>query len=252
MYNNGYSFYITSSCRILLKKRKSAFRFIYLCNYILKMKKRKTIFLLFGFIIMIPLSLYSQYDRIRNEFGINAGGFTNFQASRDYSKNQINVLYIAPYILTHSHEFSLAFAYPLSTDALAYPENKIDPLPGFIAGYKFYLFDMTGNENVFLHYSFQYLHFSGNLDNNTIQPPEVLKEKDMYINNLIGLGYTLYFDAHQRFGMYYIIDYIISQYGYQKGSPEITGQTWTTDYSWNRLSTHIGFSFKLTDLKKSE
>jgi len=77
-------------------------------------------------------------------------------------------------------------------------------------------------------------------------------EKDMYINNVIGLGYNLYFDTEGRFGLYYTLDYVISQTGYKLSSAGYNNNSWSTNYIWNNLSTHIGLVFKLTSLKKKE
>ena len=74
----------------------------------------------------------------------------------------------------------------------------------------------------------------------------------MYINNVIGLGYNLYFDTEGRFGLYYTLDYLISQTGYKLAGPGSNTNSWTTQYVWNNLSTHIGLIFKLTSLKKKE
>jgi hypothetical protein len=74
----------------------------------------------------------------------------------------------------------------------------------------------------------------------------------MYINNVIGLGYNLFFDMDERFGLYYILDYVISQAGYRVGTPDANDDSWTTQYIWNNLSTHFGLSFKVTSIKKKK
>jgi hypothetical protein len=68
---------------------------------------------------------------------------------------------------------------------------------------------------------------------------------------VIGLGYNLFFDINRRFGLYYTLDYVISQTGYKLDAPSYTDNTWTTRYIWNNLSTHVGLSFKITSLKKT-
>ena len=198
--------------------------------------------------------LFSQSDPIKQDFGIAAGGFTNFPANKNYLKENISAFYAAPYFQVGRHEFSLGILYPLSTTALNFNENNINPCAGAIASYKFYVFNPYYRENLFIHYSFQYLRFKGVYDvsSTTGYQPGQWTETDMYINNLIGLGYNLYFDTEGRFGFYYILDYVISQQGYKLSGPGSNSSKWVTQYIWNNLSSHFGFTFKLTSLKKKE
>jgi hypothetical protein len=195
--------------------------------------------------------LFSQSEADMQEFGITTGGFTNFPANQNYLKENMSAFYVAPYLRTGRHEFSVGIVYPLKTIALYFYNNNIDPRPGAIAGYKFYVFNVYGRENMFVHYSFEYLRFKGNYDVYWDGGSQYWTETDMYINNVIGLGYNLFFDMDERFGFYYILDYIISQNGYKRGG-EVNDNAWTTSYIWNNLSTHFGFSFKLTSLKKKD
>jgi hypothetical protein len=218
------------------------------------MKKFIPVLLLVPFLVILSPGLFAQTNNDKLEFGIATGGFTNFPANQDYLKKGMSVIYLSPYILTGKHEFSLGFAYSLPVDALAYNDGKIDPRPGFVAGYKFYVFDVYGRENMFIHYSFEYLGFKGHWETNAGASsfPDVWNEKDIYINNVIGLGYNLYFDQNERFGLYYILDYLISQAGYKTSGHEDFEKTWVVNYIWNNLSTHIGLTFKITSLKKKE
>jgi hypothetical protein len=201
------------------------------------------------------------------EFGISTGEFTNFPANQNYLKQDMTVFYVAPYIRTGKHEFSAGIVYPLSTNGLYATDHTVKPRLGAIAGYKFYLFDVYGRENLFIHYLFQYLRYGGAFDTHTTQlgysgafgtytiPGNQLyhwTETDMYINNVIGLGYNLFLDSDERFGFYYTLDYIISQAGYKFGGNGYNDNSWATRYIWNNLSTHLGFSFKLTSLKKKD
>jgi hypothetical protein len=77
-------------------------------------------------------------------------------------------------------------------------------------------------------------------------------EKDMYINNIIGLGYSLYFDNQERFGFYYILDYVISQAGYQVSANGTRKTPWMTQYIWNNLSNQVGFTFRLKSFGKKK
>jgi hypothetical protein len=69
---------------------------------------------------------------------------------------------------------------------------------------------------------------------------------------VIGLGYNLFFDTGGRFGLYYTLDYVISQTGYKLGTPGIKNTSWNVQYLWDHLSTNFGFIFKLTSLKKKD
>jgi hypothetical protein len=213
-----------------------------------------TILLTALFICATSYKLFSQPANDMKEFGITTGGFTNFPANQNYLKENMSAFYLAPYLRAGQHEFSVGIVYPLRTNGLYFTDNKINPRLGAIAGYKFYIFNVEGRENLFIHYSFMYLRFNGNYDafdslsNQTYQKTE----SDTYINNVIGLGYNLFFDTDARFGLFYTLDYIISQAGYKLGTPDYTGNSWTTRYIWNNLSTHFGLSFKLTSLKKKD
>jgi hypothetical protein len=204
--------------------------------------------------IMVSPELFSQPNLNMQEFGISTGEFTNFPCNQNYLKQDITVFYAAPYVRVGKHEFSAGLDYPMTTHNLFYSDYNIFPRPGFIAGYKFYIFNVYGLENLFVHYSFQYLRFKGKY---TIYPsgdnqPYQSDETDTYINNVIGLGYNVFLDAHGRFGFYYTLDYMISQTSYKLFTPGFNSDPypWATKYVWNHLSTNIGFIFKLTSLKK--
>lgn len=220
------------------------------------MKRSISVFIFAISVFIIPTYLFSQTNpnAYMQEFGITAGAFTNFPANRDFLPKNINVFYIAPYIRTGKHEFTAGVVYPLNTNSLFNNSNSIYSCPGAIAGYKYYIFNMYNNENIYLHYSFQYLRFKENYD---VYPfsstyPNPWTEKDNYINNVFGIGYMLFFDKDQRFSFYYNLDYVISQTGYKVEFPGAINDTWKTKYIWNNLSTHVGFSFKLTSLKKKD
>lgn len=216
------------------------------------MKKLFSIFLTLVFLFADSAELFSQSSADMQEFGVTAGAFTNFPANQDYLKKDMSVFYVAPYIRTGQHEFSAGIVYPLTTHALYFSDNNINSRLGAIAGYKFYIFNVFGRENLFVHYSFQYLRFKGYYDVYSNGEPDRWTETNTYINNVIGLGYNLFFDSNGRFGFYYILDYVISQNSYTLGHSGSTTDSWTTRYVWNNLSTHVGFCFKLTSLKKKE
>jgi hypothetical protein len=204
------------------------------------------------FMLLISHKLPGQTNANLQEFGITAGGFTNFPANQNYLKEDVGAFYISPYIRTGQHEFSAGIAYPLTAHALFYNDNNINPCVGAIAGYKFYVFDINGRENLFIHYAFQVLRFKGNYDIYPVWSYGVfhMTERDTYINNVIGLGYNLFFDIWRRFGLYYTLDYVISQTGYKLNTPDFNKNSWSTQYIWNNLSTHFGLIFKITSLNK--
>jgi hypothetical protein len=218
---------------------------------------RKVVVLLFisQLIVLLPGKLFPQSDKGMKEFGITTGGLSNFPANKNYMTDYYSMVYIAPYVRAGQHEFSAGITLPLSTKALYFTDDKIDPRPGFTAGYKFFLFDIGGQENLFIHYMFQYLRFKGSYDKSYpgINQTYHWTETDMYINNVIGLGYNLFFDSHRRFGLYYTLDYVITQQGFKLIDPNSnSGSGWLTNYIWNNLSTHFGLIFKITSLNKKE
>jgi len=216
------------------------------------MKRFIAIFLSAQFIFFFSGHLFSQSSSGLQEFGIDAGALTNFPATQDYQKKDMSMLYVAPYVRTGRHEFSAGFISPLMTKGLFFNDNNMNPRLGAMAGYKFYIFNAEGRENLFVHYMFQYLRYKGGYDlysGSGAQPAHGI-ETDMYINNVIGLGYNLFFDANERFGFYYTLDYVISQTGYRLEAPANTDKYWATQYVWNKLSTNVGFSFRITSLKK--
>jgi hypothetical protein len=216
------------------------------------MKRLIAVLLITQLMILGSPELFSQSNPIKQEFGISTGTFTDFPANQNYLKEDITVFYAAPYVQVGKHEFSAGLVYPLSTQGLSFSDHTVKPQPGATAGYKFYIFNVYGVENLFIHYSFQYLRFKGHYDiydksNNQTFPWD---ETDMYINNIIGIGYNVYFDAHGRFGFYYTLDYVISQTSNKVGTSGVKIGSWATQFSWNNLSTNLGFIFKLTSLKK--
>ncbi|MEI8005999.1 MAG: hypothetical protein WCI48_07315 [Bacteroidota bacterium] len=209
--------------------------------------------LIMSVVILLAFSanLQAQQDPIKQDFGISAGGFSNFPANQHYMTDLKSVVYVSPYIQVGRHEFSLGFAYPVAINAMFFSDDNINPSPGFIAGYKFYVFNPYFRENMFIHYSFEYLRYKSTY--NKVLTGDVSKpytETDMYINNVIGLGYNVYFDSDGRFGLYYILDYLVSQNSYKINGEIPNAGNWMTNYVWNNLSTHIGLTFKLTSLRK--
>ena len=218
------------------------------------MKRLISIFLIIQIVSSLSDKLFSQSNADMQEFGITTGALTNFPANKDYLTKNMSIFYAAPYIRTGKHEFSAGFLYPLKVDGLYFNDNKINPRLGAMAGYKFYVFNVYGRENLFVHYTFQYLKFKGDYDvyHSGNNQPDHFTETDMYINNVIGLGYNIFLDMNGRFGFYYTLDYVISQTGYRLGTTGYSNNAWTTQYIWNNLSTNVGFIFKLTSLKKKE
>jgi hypothetical protein len=216
------------------------------------MKRFISIFLVGQFLFLGIQKLHSQSNAVPAELGIDAGALTNFPANQHYLSENITVFYLTPYIRTGQHEFSAGFAYPTKAYALFSSENKLNPCMGATAGYKFYIFNAAGRENLYVHYSFEYLRFRGSYETSFygMMLPVHWDETDMYINNVIGLGYNLFFDANARFGLFYSLDYVISQTSYKTGAPNTDNKTWTSQFAWNNLSTNIGLLFKLTSLNK--
>jgi hypothetical protein len=195
-------------------------------------------------VVVVAMSgnVFSQSEKLYKELGIDVGGFTNFPANQDYLTKNMSAIYVAPYLRIGRHEVMAGINYPVPADGLYFTDVKLNGRPGVMAGYKLYLFNPFGRENMFVHYSFQYLNFKGG-ENETY-------EKDRYFNNAIGLGYNLFFDSEARFGLFYILDYVISQTGFNRFSNSgSSGFNWTNNWAWNHLSTHIGLSFKLAELK---
>jgi len=216
------------------------------------MKRSGIILLIAGLLLAISHQLFSQAEPVPQEFGISAGGFANFPANKNYLTDYIGVFYAAPYIRIGKHEFFAGVLYPLTTKGLYFSSDNISPRPGVIAGYKFYFFNIYGRENMFIHYSFEYLRFKEDYDKNFSGNNQTYQwaETDTYINNVIGLGYNVFFDMDRRFGFYYTLDYVISQTGYWLVTPGYNNKSWITQYVWNNLSNNFGFLFKLTPLKK--
>lgn len=217
------------------------------------MKKLITFFFVVLVTFVITHKLFSQSASDMRELGISAGTFTNFPANQNYLKDDITVFYLAPYIRTGNHEFSAGPVYPLKIYGLFFNTDNINPQVGAVARYKYYIFNVYGRENLFVHYSFQYLRFKGPGKYFSGSPQtDPWTETDTYINNTIGLGYNLFLDMNGRFGFYYTLDYVISQTGYKLASQGINNNSWTANYVWNNLSTHMGLLFKITSLKKGK
>ena len=216
------------------------------------MKNFITILLTSVLITVFQTEVFSQTEPIPQEFGIAAGGLTNFPANKNYLTDYIGMFYAAPYIRTGQHEFFAGLLYPLTTKGLYFSSDNISPRPGFIAGYKIFVFNIYGRENMFIHYSFEYIRFKGDYDQTFSINNQTYHwtETDMYINNVIGLGYNLFFDMDRRFGLYYTLDYLVSQTGGRLVTQGYNNKVWFTQYVWNNLSNNFGFFFKLTPLNK--
>ena len=209
--------------------------------------------LLILFILILSEKGFSQTNSDMREFGISFGSFTNFPANQNYLKNDISVIYLTPYIRLGKSEISAGVLYPVATKGLFFNNTNINSRMGATAGYKFYLFNVYGRENLFVHYSFQYIRFMGNFNGYFNGSTEMyhMTETDTYINNVIGLGYNLFFDTQGRFGFFYTLDYMISNTNYNvTNSTVLMDPVKLNQNVWNSLSTNFGFLFKITSLKK--
>ncbi|MFZ4523188.1 MAG: hypothetical protein ACOYNC_15870 [Bacteroidales bacterium] len=217
---------------------------------------KKFIVILFALQLTVTVAnkVCSQSNNDLRVFGISAGALTNYPANQDFLKESVSVFYLTPYFLAGRHEFSAGILYPLKTKALYFTDDNIDPRPGFGAGYKFYIFNIYGRENLFVHYTFQYLRFKDSYTKYYYENgiPYHRTETDTYINNVIGLGYNLYLDNNARFGFFYTLDYVVSQTGFQVDPSANNQSLWITQYAWNRLSTNFGFTFRLTPTRSKE
>jgi hypothetical protein len=201
-------------------------------------------------ILSISSGLFSQSTALNREFGLTVGGFTNFPCNKHYLDDNIKVISLAPYIIVGKHEFYAGIIYPLRAYGL-FNGIKLNSRPGALAGYKFYIFNKAGRENMYVNYSFQFLRFKGPYNTGPI--PYTFIEKDYYMNNVFSLGYMVYFDSQQRFGMYYSLGYVISQGGYVEYTKIINPTThipWSTEFILNNINTNVGFSFKLKSFDK--
>ena len=217
------------------------------------MKKSIKVLLLAMLMPFFSNHLFAQDGGLKREFGLSVGGFTNFPVNQNYLKDNIKVVSLAPYVKVGKHEFYAGFLYPIKSPGL-YSGANIHPQLSALAGYKFYLFNIAGRENLYLNYSFQYLRFRGIYEtkdpvtNHTI----IYNDTPTYINNVISLGYVVYFDRNQRFGFYYTLGYVISQISYLPYNWDDLrmDRIGHTEYIWNHLSTNIGLSFKLKSFDK--
>jgi hypothetical protein len=216
------------------------------------MKRLIAIIITVELVLTFSAGIFAQSDAVAPELGIDVGTFTNFPLNQDYLSRNITTFYLAPYVRTGQHEFSAGFVYPTQSYALFGSENKLDPCMGAVASYKYYIFNAAGRENLYVHYGFQYLRLKGSYDTYFTGSTEPVHwdETDMYINNVVGFGYNLFFDTDARFGLFYSLDYVIAQTSYNTGSQNSGSKTWTTQFVWNNMSTNLGLLFKLTSFKK--
>jgi hypothetical protein len=185
---------------------------------------------------------------------LNAGAFTDFPCNQYYLKDNIKSISLAPYVRVGKHEFyagmvcSIKKTNPTST-------IKYDFRPGAFAGYTFYVFNPAGRENMYLNYSFQYLNFKENInfEGSHLYPPNTsytIKNKTSFINNVFSLGYVVYFDTQQRFGLYYTLGYVVSLNSIYNQSEAISLDERYSRFVWNNLCTNVGLSFKLKSFDK--
>ncbi len=213
------------------------------------MKKSIKVLLLAMLMPFLSNHLYAQDGGLKREFGLSVGGFTNFPCNESFWDDHTSAITLAPSVRVGKHEFYGGMLYPLNQGGLATGDQLISK-PGAIAGYKFYLFNINGRENLYLNYSFQYLRFKGSYTSSGTFNDLKVYENDTYINNVFSLGYVVFFDANQRFGFYYTLGYMISQASNKLGWESNHLDFWYSKYIWNNLSTNIGFGFKLKSFDK--
>jgi hypothetical protein len=213
--------------------------------------KRSLLLPFFLWVILLnPITIFSQSAGLTREVGLTVGAFTNFPMNQNYLKDNIKGLpSLTPYVRVGRHEFFAGLILPSYTSIY---DLHLNPCLSATAGYRYYVFNPAGRENLYINYSFQYLWFKKNYDAYAYPSavPYHVHLTEAYINNILSLGYVVFLDRNQRFGFYYSLGYIISQIGDKSVWEGQSSSVWYTHYIWNRLSTQVGFSFKLKSFDK--
>jgi hypothetical protein len=199
-------------------------------NYFLM--KKYTILLTVFITLIFSDKLLSQSETGNLKLGIRSGASTCINGYNP-SDDNIMAFYFTSYLRIKKHEFNLGMVYPVTTyggmDGVL--NSNIDP----VVGYKYYFLKFPKWVNPFIHYEFQYLRYSGVVDDGSKEHNQYT-ETDNLFYNIIGFGFNGFFYKNQNFGFSWSLGFIIPVKKFYAGYQ-------------NYLNSNLSFYFTLVSFK---
>lgn len=177
--------------------------------------------------------MLSQPPGISQEIGVKSGIFLNFQAY--YMERRTVGSYLYPYYRINKHEFYTGLIYPFF--GVYGAGGDLDQHLGFVAGYNFYFFKIHRRFNIYLHFEFQYLVYSGEVFSGDKYGTTYF-EIERYFNNIVGVGFIGFLDKNQRVGISWSWGFNFSKNTY--------------DFFQDYLNANLGITIKIASFEKGK
>lgn len=164
---------------------------------------------------------------------------------------------LSAYLNIHRHEFSVGWMFPIKmylTEGDAYVGGLFKI--GALMGYRYYIFNPQHSTNLFFQYELQYIYFTGH--NLKTYKNESYVDVDTYefVYNILGIGFSQYFDKNKHIGFSlgcgYIIPYVhIKIVGPKSSSSK--SRIWLEDEQLNKcFNFYFNFNIKLATFYKNK
>jgi hypothetical protein len=198
-------------------------------------------------------NLYAQ-DTVQNSpvLSLCPGAFFNIGGYAPFTDETIVAGNLTMSLKHEKHEFYAGFIFPAmipATQGFIYMRKSTI---GASAGYRYYFFNPQHNSNLFILYEFQYIYFSGRVEEGSQTGYYNYETKYGYLRNIFGLGFSQYFDKKQNVGISIACGYMLPyEYYKRSGSQESysASKKWGDPYMNNYFNFSLNVNIKLASLK---
>jgi hypothetical protein len=207
---------------------------------------RKPLVILTMLGLIIQVNLYSQNPLLPSPvIGLRQDVFFNIMANKDrFTDETIFAVSLPVYLKTGRHECYTGFIIPLLVPATngEYYLNKWSV--GAMAGYRFYFFNPLHSTNLYFQHEFQYIYFTGKYEFASHSDVSYYNTIYGYVRNIIGFGFSQFFDKKQHVGISFGCGYIIPFNYYKKIGKTSSYSEWTY-WSEPYMNNYLNFNFDI-------
>jgi hypothetical protein len=195
--------------------------------------------------LIISVNLHSQESVVNSPvIGLRPGVFFNIGGYSPFTDETTVAGNLNTYLKIQKHEWYVGFLFPAlipSTQGYYYLNKSTI---GVLAGYRYYLFNPKHKTNLFFQYEFQFIYFSGRVEEGTNSGYYSYNTIEEYVRNIFGLGFNQFFDKKQNIGISIGFGYIIP-YEYYKRSGSNVSYSESTKWGDLYMNNYFNFSFEI-------
>jgi len=219
-------------------------------------RNMKSVLVILTLSILIPSNVYSQ-EAVQNSpaIGLSPGAFFNIGGYSPYTDQTIVAGTLGTYLKIERHVFYAGFIFPAmipATQGYVYVSKRT---MGAFAGYRYFVFNPRHASNLFFQYEFQYIYFSGRVEEGTKTGYYQYETLYRYLRNIFGIGFSQYFDKKQNVGISIACGYIFPYDYYKRSGGPVTYSS-STKWGDPGMGNYFNFSFnvniKLASFQKTE